>query len=32
MDLCAGLLFCMLMIAIWLDEAGFRKWLKSKFK
>jgi hypothetical protein len=32
MDFCAGLLFCVIMIAIWLDEAGFWKWLRKKFK
>ena len=29
---CAGLLFVVMMIAIWLDDAGFWKWLKNKFK
>jgi hypothetical protein len=32
MDLCAGLLFCVMMIAIWLDDAGFWKWIKKKLK
>jgi hypothetical protein len=30
MDLCAGLVFCVMMIAIWLDDAGFWKWLGKK--
>ncbi len=32
MDFCAGLIFTVMMIAIWLDEAGFWKWLKKKLK
>jgi hypothetical protein len=32
MDLCAGLVFCMMMIAIWLDDAGFWKWLGKKLQ
>jgi len=32
MDLCAGLLYVVMMIAIWLDDAGFWKWLKNKLK
>ena len=32
MDLCAGLLFCVMMIAIWLDDAVFLKWLRKKLK
>lgn len=32
MDFCAGLLFCVMMISIWLDDAGFWKWLKNKLK
>ena len=32
MDFCAGLIFAVMMIAIWLDEAGFWKWLKNKLK
>jgi hypothetical protein len=27
---CTGLLFYVLMIAIWLDDAGFWKWLMKK--
>jgi hypothetical protein len=27
---CAGLAFCVMMIAIWLDDAGFWKWLGKK--
>ena len=30
MDFCAGLVFCVMMIAIWLDDAGFWRWLKKK--
>jgi hypothetical protein len=30
MDLCAGLSFCVMMIAIWLDDAGFWKGLGKK--
>jgi len=29
---CAGLVFCVMMIVIWLDEAGFFKWLRKKLK
>ena len=29
MDLCAGLVFCVMMIAIWLDDTWFCKWLKK---
>jgi hypothetical protein len=32
MDYCAGLIFAVMMIAIWLDDAGFWKWLKKKLK
>jgi hypothetical protein len=32
MDLCAGGLYVVMMIVIWLDEAGFWKWLKKKLK
>jgi len=30
MDFCAGLIFVVMMIAIWLDDAGFWKWLGKK--
>ena len=30
MDLCAGLVFCVMMISIWLDDAGYWKWLGKK--
>jgi hypothetical protein len=32
MDLCAGLLYVVMMIIIWLDDAGFWKWLKNNLK
>ena len=32
MDLCAGLLFVVMMIGIWLDVAGFWKWLGKKLR
>jgi hypothetical protein len=32
MDLCAGLLYVVMMIIIWLDDAGFWKWLRRKLK
>jgi hypothetical protein len=32
MGMCAGLIFAVMMIAIWLYEAGFWKWLKKKLK
>jgi len=32
MDFCAGLIFVVMMLAIWLDEAGLWKWLKKKLK
>jgi hypothetical protein len=27
---CPGIIFVVMMIAIWLDDAGFWKWLKKK--
>jgi hypothetical protein len=32
MDLCAGLLYVVMMIVIWLDDAGFWKWITNKLK
>jgi Na+/H+ antiporter NhaD/arsenite permease-like protein len=32
MDFCPGLLFVVMMIVIWLDDAGFWKWLRKKLK
>ena len=32
MDFCAGLIFAVMMIVIWIDEAGFWKWLREKLK
>jgi hypothetical protein len=32
MDLCAGLIYVVMMIEIWLDDAGFWKWLRKKLK
>jgi hypothetical protein len=32
MDFCAGILFVLMMIGIWLDDAGFWKWLRKKLK
>jgi hypothetical protein len=29
---CPGIIFVVMMIVIWLDDAGFWKWLKKKFK
>ncbi len=29
---CPGMIFVVMMIVIWLDEAGFWKWLKKKLK
>ena len=29
---CPGIIFVVMMIVIWLDEAGFWKWLKKKLK
>jgi len=27
-----GMIFVVTMIVIWLDDAGFKKWLKNKLK
>jgi hypothetical protein len=29
---CPGMIFVVMMICIWLDDAGFWKWLKKKIK
>jgi hypothetical protein len=29
---CPGMIFVVVMIAVWLDDAGFWKWLRKKLK
>jgi hypothetical protein len=29
---CPGIIFVVMMIRIWLDDAGFWKWLRKKLK